>query len=265
MGMNIGFMTWEYSGGSGNSDPNASLGGEASGVEVNAQDTSGVTNITGVSIRYAAGNATGDGTLSYDNSTDELTWQEPGGSTGPATSITSDGRYTVWTGDGSGGQGQGYVVVDVVYADLPSSDASDTITVSQLSNNLWDDVTKAEAINGDYEYRCLYLYNRFSDTIYDARIWVDSQPSGNDELDLGLDPAGIGDGTSTGIAQTISDEDTEPSDVSWSRPSGYSNGIVIGDLGSGQTQAVWVRRYVPAGTTTVDLTDLLRIGFGAQY
>ena len=63
MTMNVGYMTWEYSGGSGNSDPGASLGGEASGVEVDAQGTTALSNVTGVSIRYAAGNATGDGTL----------------------------------------------------------------------------------------------------------------------------------------------------------------------------------------------------------
>lgn len=265
MAMNAGWMTWEYSGGSGNSDPNASLGGAASGVEVDAQDASGFTNITGVSLRYAAGNTTGDGTLVWDYTVEEMTWQEAGGSVGPAVTITSDGRYTVWTGDGSGGEGSGYLVLDVTYADLPGSDASDTLTVSQLSNNIWDDVTKDEAVNGDVEYRCLYLYNRFSDTLLDARVWVEAQPIGNDELDLGLDPSGIGDGTSTGVAQTISDEGTAPSNVSFSRPSDYSSGIQIGDLGAGQTIAVWLRRTVPGGTSTVEPNDLSRVGFGAQY
>lgn len=265
MPMNVGYLTWEYSGGSGNSNPNNALGGAASGVEVDAQDASAPANITGLSLRYAAGNATGDGTLSWDATAEELTWQEAGGSTGPAVTITSDGRYTVWTGDGAGGEGGGYLVYDVTYADLPGSNQTDTITVSQLANNIWDDVAKSEAVYGDTEYRCLYLYNRYSDTLLDARVWVDQQPSGNDELDLGLDPAGIGDGTSTGVAQTVGDEDTAPSNVTFSRPTDYSGGIQIGDLAPGEAIAVWLRRTVPSGTSTVTPEDLSRVGFGAQY
>ena len=188
-----------------------------------------------------------------------------GGSPGPAVAVTADGRYTVWTGDGAGGQGQGYLVVDVTYADLPGADASDTVTVTQLANEIWDDVTKSEAVYGDTEYRCLYLYNRFSDTLLDARVWIDTQPVGNDELDLGLDPAGIGDGVNTGVAQTVAAEDTAPSNVTFSRPTDYSSGIQVGDLGAGQAIAVWLKRTVPAGTSTVEPEDLSRIGFGAQY
>jgi hypothetical protein len=265
MPMSEGYMTWEYSGGAGNSDQGASLGGAASGVEVGAQATSAVSNITGATILYAAANALGDGALAYSNTTGDMTWQESGGTVGPAQTVGSDGRYTLFTGDGSGGAGEGYVVVDVTSANLPGADASDTITITQPMNTVWDDVDKQDAIYGDVEYRCLYLYNRWSSTIYSARVWVAAQPSGADELDLGLDPAGVGDGTSTGVAQTVADEDTEPSSVSWSRPVDYTNGLVLGDLAPGECRAVWLRRTVVAGTTTVDSTDLFRIGFGAQY
>lgn len=265
MAMNPGYITVEYSGGSGNSDPDASLGGAASGVEADSQGTSAPANVTGVSIRYAALNVTGDGTVRFTSAAAELTWQESSGSEGPAVAVGSDGRYTLYTGDGAGGAADGYVVVDVTSANLPGSDASDTVTVAQLANNLWDDVSRTEAVYGDTEYRCVYIYNRFSSTIFDARVWVEKQPDGNDELDVGLDPAGIGDGSSTGVAQTVGDEDTAPSNVTFSRPIDYSAGVLIGDLDPGQSQAVWLRRTVPTGTSTAVPEDLSRVGFGAQY
>ena len=47
MAMNPGYITVEYSGGSGNSDPDASLGGAASGVEADSQGTSALANVMG--------------------------------------------------------------------------------------------------------------------------------------------------------------------------------------------------------------------------
>ncbi|HKJ77296.1 MAG TPA: hypothetical protein VKA64_08825, partial [Gammaproteobacteria bacterium] len=240
MPFSIGHMTWELSGGSGNSDPAASLGGAISGTEVDSQSATALSNITGASIRYAAGNAESDGSLAFDSGTTTLTWTEAGGSTGPTVGVSTDGRYTVWTGDGAGGQGSGYVVVDVTAANLPGSNQSDTVTIAQLANNIWDDVAKTEAVYGDTEYRCLYLANRYSDTVLDVRLWVDSQPVGADEIDIGIDPAGIGDGSSTGVAQTVADEGTPPSNVTFSRPTDYSGGVSVGDLDADQVIAVWI-------------------------
>ncbi len=62
-----------------------------------------------------------------------------------------------------------------------------------------------------------------------------------------MDPAGVGDGVNSGVATTIADEGEAPAGVTFSHPTDYESGLVIGDLGPGQCQAIWIRRTVNAG------------------
>ena len=73
-------------------------------------------------------------------------------------------------------------------------------------------------------------------------------------MELGLDIAGVGDGVTTGVATTIATEDLVPANVVFSVPT-PSTGLVIGDLGSGEVHALWVKRVVPVSTITMELFD----------
>ena len=123
--------------------------------------------------------------------------------------------------------------------------------VSAIFNGLFDDVSAAEATAGDVEYRCVYVINRNeSDSLTSVVVWIGSQTSSpGTSLDIGLDPAGNGNGRTTGVAATIANESTAPAGVTFSAPSSSGTGLSIGTLGPGEGRAIWVRRTVSAGAS----------------
>lgn len=135
----------------------------------------------------------------------------------------------------------------------PNASDGGAISATEVSgtalNNLFDNVTDAEAVAGATEYRCFYVKNtNATDTLNVAAIFVQSEtPAADTDIAIGLDPAGIGDGTTTGIAATPADSYTAPAGVTFSDAAGAGNALAIGTLDAGEAQAVWVRRVVTAG------------------
>jgi hypothetical protein len=58
------------------------------------------------------------------------------------------------------------------------------ITSGQL-NNLFDDVTAEETSGGLDEYRCLYVFNDGLETVYNVKLWIDSQVEGGSDILIG--------------------------------------------------------------------------------
>src|SRR3990170_2746083 len=121
-----------------------------------------------------------------------------------------------------------------------------------VPRNLFDDVTGGEAAAGDVEYRCYYVRNNHAtDTASVVRVYITQDtPSAGTELDIGLDPAGVGNGTTTGVAVVIANEGATPFGVNFSHPTTFALGLDISSLGPGQAQAVWVRRTVTASAAS---------------
>ena len=134
---------------------------------------------------------------------------------------------------------------------------SNTEIQDGVLNNLWDDVSGEESQNGDVEYRCIYVKNTHGSlTLQNAVIWISELTlSADDEVDIGLDPAGVGDGSNTGVATSVPDESTAPSGVTFSRPTDKSSGLSIGDLGPGECIAVWIRRTVNSGASAYNSNE----------
>lgn len=129
---------------------------------------------------------------------------------------------------------------------------SSTEVSSTPMNNLFDNVSDAEAVAGDVEYRCVYLSNdNATDTLNSAAVFIQSNtPSGDSTIAIGLDPAGIGNGTSTGVAATPANESTAPAGVTFSTPADSASALAIGNLDAGEAQAVWIRRTISAGAAS---------------
>lgn len=115
--------------------------------------------------------------------------------------------------------------------------------------NLFDNVSSAERATGSQEYRCFYFINKHStETLKNAVIFIASQtPSADTGIEIGLDPNGIGDGTTTGVATDIADETYPPAGVSFSAPGDAGSGLVVGDLEPDEAIALWVKRTVDMG------------------
>lgn len=120
-------------------------------------------------------------------------------------------------------------------------------------HNLFDKVSGSEAQDGDAEYRCVYVKNTHGTlTLQGSVVWISSEtPSSKTKIDIALDGAGVGDGSSTGVAETVGDEQTAPTGETFSHPITEGGGIVIGDLAPGEAQAIWVRRTIDPGAAAV--------------
>lgn len=128
---------------------------------------------------------------------------------------------------------------------------SATEVVDDTLNNLFDNVSGAEHIAGDINYRCIYIKNNSADIAYASKLYIESNtPAADSEIQIGLDLAGAGDGVSTGVADTIPDEATAPSPaVTFSTAVDYANALNLGNLAAGAVYAIWIKRTITAGDT----------------
>lgn len=262
MAISIGELEFHLSGGTANTDPNLSLGGARSTAGAGAnrvisQTASAPTNVTGVTIINAFGNPEGDGTLTWDQPGSNIFWKPFGIAQSVGLNVTADGIYTI-------GDTNGYIVIDVTYASLPGSTQEDTdITIANATEEVFDNVSALESLSGDTEYRCLYVKNTHStDTAFDVRLWVKSQPTGPDELDISLDSGGL---NTTALGPLADEEDTTNilSGLTFSRPSTQATGISMGNLAAGNEHAFWIRRTVLSATTQKEPNDFSAIGISA--
>jgi len=111
-------------------------------------------------------------------------------------------------------------------------------------HNLFDQVSSAESAAGDTEYRCFYVRNSHGTLdLWNAKVWIHSNtPSGDTAVRIALGTSAV-----NGTEQTIVDESTAPSDVSWSTAANDGASLSIGDLPPGEHKALWVERVITAG------------------
>ncbi len=127
-----------------------------------------------------------------------------------------------------------------VNASLGGAKSSTQVTDNTL-NNLFDDVSGSESLAGDTEYRCVYIHNAHASlTMQNVRVYVQSNTSStNDTWEIGLGTAAL-----NATEQTIADETTAPSGVTFSAPTSYATGLAPPDIPFGQHKAIWYKRIV---------------------
>jgi hypothetical protein len=135
--------------------------------------------------------------------------------------------------------------------------------VDATLHNLFDVVSGIESRDGDIEYRCFYVRNAHATlTLMNPEIWIQTNtPHANTTIAIGLDPAGVGDGSVTGVADTIVDEEEAPDGVTFFTPTGEGDGLEFpADLAPGEVMAVWARRTVTLGATALNVDNaVLRV------
>ena len=127
---------------------------------------------------------------------------------------------------------------------------------SVAASNYFDDVSSAEASAGDVEYRCVYVHNAHGTlSLIGAKVFIQTNtPSSDTDVAIGLGSSAI-----NGTEQTVADESTAPSGVTFSAPTTFAGGLAIGDLAAGAHKAVWVRRTVNAGAAAYADSFTLRV------
>lgn len=129
---------------------------------------------------------------------------------------------------------------------LGGAKSSVSVSTSVPLNNLFDNVSDAEAVAGDTEYRCVYIVNtNGTDTLNLASVYITSNtPSADDAIQIGLDPAGVGDGVASGVATVIANENTAPTGVTFTTAANLAAALAIGTLTHGQSIGLWFKRIV---------------------
>jgi hypothetical protein len=111
-------------------------------------------------------------------------------------------------------------------------------------HNLFDEVSGAESLPGDVEYRCFVAKNNHGSlTAKNFRIYISSD-SGS-QVDIALDGNG-----NNAAPESVGNESTAPSGETFSHPTTYAGGLAPSDIPAGQhSGGVWARRTIPAAAT----------------
>jgi hypothetical protein len=133
-------------------------------------------------------------------------------------------------------------------------------SMSSAVDGLFDAVAAAEAVAGRVEYRCIYLHNANSaDLMTAARVWLGANtPLVGTTIDIAVGSAAL-----NATEQTIANETTAPTGVSFSAPSTAASGLALGNIPAGQHRAIWLRRTVTAGSGS-SANDTFSIDFDAE-
>lgn len=112
-----------------------------------------------------------------------------------------------------------------------------------VSSSLFDIVGSAEAAAGDTEYRCIYVHNAHATlSMLNSVIWIQSNtPSSDTSLDIGAGTSAV-----NGTEQTVANESTAPTGVTFSAAANEGAAVTLGDIPAGEHKAVWLRRTVGA-------------------
>ena len=143
------------------------------------------------------------------------------------------------------------------------SRASSNIT-SGDDNNLFDDVSGAEAGAGDTEYRAVAFLNNHGSLALTACVCWISVDTGNGEDDIKFDVEAP-DNEVNGEIQTIANESTAPTGLGgWSDATSKGTGkdcpLGSNEVGNGEWFGIWWQRIISAAASAVtDETCTIRV------
>lgn len=132
----------------------------------------------------------------------------------------------------------------------PNASLGGAISGTQITDatlhNLFDIVGSSESSNGDTEYRCFYVKNNHGTlTLQSALSWIFSNtPSTDTSVEIALGSSAV-----NGIEQTVADESTAPTGVTFSAPATEGTALSIGNIPPGEHKAIWIKRIVNASAS----------------
>ncbi len=127
---------------------------------------------------------------------------------------------------------------------------STTEIVAATLNNLFDDTTRVEVINGRTEYRCFYIKNESGGDFMRARfINLAIPPAAEAEFSFAVNDPGD-------TPQLLVTEDKTPVGLTFYRFRDWRVlEVAIGILDDTKETAIWIKRKVLAGSDDVKMVD----------
>lgn len=126
---------------------------------------------------------------------------------------------------------------------------STTQIVTATMDNVFDDVSSAEALAGDTEYRCIFIHNNHAtDTAFNVTISINSEVAGGGSIQIASDNIGVtAKGSASAQAAVVANEQTAPTGTS----AFGTSALTIGTMGPGTVAAIWIKRTVAASTAAI--------------
>jgi hypothetical protein len=121
-------------------------------------------------------------------------------------------------------------------------------------NNIWDDVSPAEAASGSTEYRAVDVYNNGDAIAGSVTIYISSQTSSDDSaIHLGIEASDINSTTS------IAAESIAPTGVTFGEHI-LGSELSLSNIPAGSYSRVWLKRITNVGAENT-AEDLGTIAF----
>lgn len=121
---------------------------------------------------------------------------------------------------------------------------------------LFDTITGAESAAGDVEYRCFYVRNSHGSLALQSAVVFLQANTASAETQVAI---GLGTSAINGTEQTVANESTAPTAVTFSEPATLGAGLALGTIPAGQHKAVWIRRTINAAAAASNDTYNLRV------
>ena len=124
----------------------------------------------------------------------------------------------------------------------PSLSLGGVISSVQLTDatleNLFDNVSPAQALAGCTHYRALSFKNASALTAYGAVVFISQETTSADTtVAIAYDSTGT---------QDVADEDTAPTGLSFSTPVSLATAVALGDVAAAGVARIWFKRTVTA-------------------
>jgi len=134
---------------------------------------------------------------------------------------------------------------------------SNTALTSNQLENFFDNVKRNESLVGRTEHRMLYVLNTGGSHVSGVTIELATNPALT-RASIGLDPAGKGDGTLTGVGVSITSETDTPTGVKFFGEDSLSADgpwdtvrMPLGLLEAGEAVPVWFKRVTEKGAQQI--------------
>ena len=140
--------------------------------------------------------------------------------------------------------------------------------ISETVHGIFNTVSKTERTLGKTKYRCIYMKNTSAITCRNPKAFIpQNTPSNGTELAVAFDPNGVGNGTSSGVADIIADESDSTNvlgSLVFTTGKEVSAGVALGtDIPKDKMVAVWLRLIVNYNTEKADI-DGTEVSFQAS-
>ncbi len=134
-------------------------------------------------------------------------------------------------------------------ASAASTSLGDQISTTQWTgsvlNDLFDNISGAENAASTVDYRCIFIHNNNASNTYEnVVVYLSAETAGGANIAIATDNiAASAIGSASAQAALIASETTAPTGVSaFSSPTTSGTGLSLGNIGTGQCRAIWIRR-----------------------